>query len=99
MQRVIECSVCGSLVIVSVVQISRERYVYSARRRCDRCSSAWADGYRDRVARYGTADERFDSKYIPEPNTGCWIWTGAISGGTGYGSFHAYPVDNQMPSC
>ena len=21
--------------------------------------------------------ERFEAKYIPEPNTGCWLWTGA----------------------
>ena len=23
--------------------------------------------------------ERFESFYIPEPNSGCWIWTGVIS--------------------
>lgn len=22
--------------------------------------------------------ERFASKYIPEPNSGCWLWTGAL---------------------
>lgn len=21
---------------------------------------------------------RFESKYIPEPNTGCWLWLGAV---------------------
>ena len=25
------------------------------------------------------AIDRFEAKYIPEPNTGCWLWTGAIS--------------------
>ena len=30
--------------------------------------------------------ERFDSSYIPEPNSGCWIWTQNISY-LGYGVF------------
>jgi len=29
---------------------------------------------------------RFFAKVSPEPNTGCWLWSGAISGG-GYGQF------------
>lgn len=28
-----------------------------------------------------------DMRYIPEPNTGCWLWMGYIST-TGYGSYH-----------
>ena len=24
------------------------------------------------------ARERFDARWVPEPNTGCWLWTGAI---------------------
>lgn len=28
--------------------------------------------------------ERFEDKYIPEPNSGCWIWTGEV-GSFGYG--------------
>lgn len=24
--------------------------------------------------------ERFDAKYIPEPNSGCWLWDGACDG-------------------
>jgi HNH endonuclease len=36
-----------------------------------------------------TLQERFDAKYIPEPNSGCWLWTaGLIS--NGYGQF-CYP--------
>lgn len=31
-----------------------------------------------------TSVERFEEKYFPEPNTGCWLWTGAING-SGYG--------------
>lgn len=30
---------------------------------------------------------RFESKFIPEPNTGCWLWT-ATSVKYGYGTFH-----------
>lgn len=30
--------------------------------------------------------ERFEEKYIPEPNSGCWLWVGAISDNR-YGSF------------
>lgn len=29
-------------------------------------------------------EDRFHEKYVPEPNTGCWLWTGAVNGG-GYG--------------
>ena len=28
-------------------------------------------------------EERFWDKVIPEPNSGCWLWTGALSGGYG----------------
>lgn len=31
--------------------------------------------------------ERFEEKYVPEPNSGCWIWT--ASGGKRYGHFYA----------
>jgi hypothetical protein len=27
-----------------------------------------------------------DDRIIPEPNTGCWLWLGAINGRSGYGS-------------
>ena len=30
---------------------------------------------------------RFERKVSPEPNTGCWLWEGALSG-NGYGSFY-----------
>lgn len=28
----------------------------------------------------------FEKRYVPEPNSGCWLWTGALSSG-GYGRF------------
>lgn len=31
------------------------------------------------------SSERFLSNYIPEPNSGCWLWTGCIYEGRGYG--------------
>lgn len=34
-----------------------------------------------------TAPARFLAKVIPEPNSGCWLWTGAVTG-NGYGGFH-----------
>lgn len=35
---------------------------------------------------------RFDAKYVPEPNSGCWLWVGATTK-QGYGSF--YVADKQ----
>lgn len=34
--------------------------------------------------------ERFESKFIPEPNSGCWLWLGAIDKLSGYGFFSVY---------
>lgn len=34
----------------------------------------------------GTLRERFEAKFLPEPNTGCWLWMAAM-GSDGYGSF------------
>ena len=31
----------------------------------------------------GTLRERFEEKYIPEPNSGCWLWLAAQLGGYG----------------
>lgn len=32
------------------------------------------------------AIQRFEEKYIPEPNSGCWLWTGTVTY-NGYGIF------------
>lgn len=45
------------------------------------CSTDCSGEYRKRAA-----IERFMDKVIPEPNSGCWIWIGAILK-NGYGSF------------
>lgn len=47
-----------------------------------------------RFRRYGdplfsprqSALERFEAKYIPEPNTGCWLWTASLNA-DGYSQF------------
>lgn len=38
--------------------------------------------------------ERFFTKISPEPNSGCWIWTGAISN-RGYGDFNFHKKTNR----
>ena len=38
--------------------------------------------------------ERFEKKYIPEPNSGCWLWI-AFRNPLGYGMFHTYRKPNQ----
>ena len=46
---------------------------------------------RHRLKKFGppkikTPIERFEEKYIPEPNSGCWIWLGTVQK-NGYGRF------------
>ena len=36
------------------------------------------------MPRWESAKERVDARWIPEPNTGCWLWTGALNT-KGYG--------------
>jgi len=36
----------------------------------------------------GTALERFMAKVVPEPNSGCWLWTGHAKAKGGYGIFN-----------
>ena len=31
-------------------------------------------------SRKGHIEDRFERSYIPEPNSGCWIWLGAVAG-------------------
>lgn len=35
---------------------------------------------------YESVRERFEEKFTPEPNSGCWLWT-AVVGRNGYGRF------------
>ena len=38
-----------------------------------------------------TALQRFEEKFIPEPKSGCWIWT-ATKSEDGYGKFYFHPT-------
>lgn len=31
--------------------------------------------------RYKSIEERFEDSWVPEPYSGCWLWTGALRGG------------------
>lgn len=46
-----------------------------------------------------TLQQRFDEKWMPEPNSGCWLWTGAVNY-KGYGrlSHKLKPVNAQRIS-
>jgi hypothetical protein len=33
---------------------------------------------------------RFDTKWVPEPNTGCWLWIGHVDKDE-YGQLHVRP--------
>lgn len=35
----------------------------------------------------GSEREEFDARYIPEPNSGCWLWLGMYQTGKEYGLF------------
>lgn len=39
-----------------------------------------------------TLQQRFDAKYIPEPNSGCWLWFGSFDG-CGYGQLR---IDDRL---
>lgn len=39
--------------------------------------------YNPRPMTYGDEIERFHQKYIPEPNSGCWIWLGGTRANSG----------------
>lgn len=32
--------------------------------------------------------ERFEERFIPEPNSGCWLWLGPLNPSNGYGRFY-----------
>jgi hypothetical protein len=42
------------------------------------------------VTARGALRDRFEGRYIPEPNSGCWLWTGALSV-DGYGRIRVGP--------
>jgi hypothetical protein len=65
------CNHCGIVVMRWKSDVAKGHTVF--------CSIACRVQHND-------AAVRFEKKHIPEPNSGCWLWTGAIDGG-GYGVF------------
>ncbi len=39
-----------------------------------------------------TLAERFEAKWTPEPNSGCWLWTASLAAQTGYGQLASPPT-------
>ncbi len=46
------------------------------------------------TGKHGSPIERFERYYIPEPNSGCWIWLGSLNL-AGYGYFY-FPPRNMV---
>lgn len=72
------CEACGTMFL-------RGRRTQPSWERARFCSTHCANRT---IARRTPAAERFEDKYVPEPNSGCWLWTGYISN-NGYGRFGA----------
>jgi len=47
--------------------------------------------YRYGVRSTASFEERLMTYMMPEPNSGCWLWLGTVSGG-GYGQFQESPL-------
>lgn len=54
----------------------------------------YAESLRRRGLPMKSALDRFEEKYIPEPNSGCWLWFGAVAGQDGRGNFRMGPRGN-----
>jgi hypothetical protein len=40
-------------------------------------------------------EARFEAKYIPVPESGCWLWEGPVTG-DGYGVFEASIIEDYL---
>jgi hypothetical protein len=67
---VVRCELCGE------EQVTRFHVLRDGADACLRCANR---GYQTHMA-------RFWARAIPEPNSGCWLWTGRVDG-KGYGMF------------
>ena len=77
------CLVCA---IPMVRRRKEQDYDFWRRKTCSRrCGNIYANRLRWTKPRK-SAVERFETMYIPEPNSGCWLWLGAMVP-DGYGSF------------
>jgi hypothetical protein len=71
----VPCGRCGKPRVFNDTPAGRRR----ANSLCLTCST--------QTCHKSPALERFERRFIPEPMSGCWLWTGAMVRGTGYGSF------------
>lgn len=53
-------------------------------RQMDRTGRTW----KIRTTKTRAAQGRFEDCYTPEPNTGCWLWTGLVNKNTGRAFFY-----------
>lgn len=79
----IACAYCGGPFSVDRDHPTRGKY----------CSKqCFYEGRK--AARLTRTRERFEEQYVPEPNSGCWIWTGRVlAKAGGYGRLDVAGVD------
>ena len=56
-------------------------------RSCGCLHAEWAKSAKG-FERKETRAQRFEARYIPEPNSGCWLWLGPLNLSNGYGRFY-----------
>jgi hypothetical protein len=77
------CAFCGEKLFRRANEIA---YEFGRRITCNRlCGNKYANRCRWE-GENPSLEERFEEMYIPEPNSGCWLWFGATVP-DGYGSF------------
>lgn len=68
------CLSCADLLIKNSGELD---YNFWRRKTCSKlCGNRYANSLRWEKPRPSLA-ERFEEKFIPEPNSGCWLWLGA----------------------
>ena len=85
-----EISCCADQLEALLMKLSDRRWDY----RCD-CGRILSPEEtvceRCKINPFLTEEERFMSYVAPDPNSGCWLWTGGKNGANGYGGFKRSP--------
>jgi hypothetical protein len=71
-----DCAFCGTA-------FSRQHWDFKSGRKAYYCTIA-CRGLAEGVARQRAVADRFPDKWMPEPNSGCWLWLAAVTT-DGYG--------------
>lgn len=82
----IPMSVCGASAANDQHQPLASPVTRNPLRRVADSTTGWPGGFALVTMMKKSDRERFDEKWVPEPNTGCWLWT-ASSNRQGYGYF------------